>query len=161
MSEGITVTHGVAAALGAAIIAAGRVLFGAVLGAKDKQIAVLEAEVARLHGVVAKLGEKHDAKDRELRDAYVRMATAAQRGRREPDQPEDFEDMYPTAVRNMLDLVSSRRPEAARQDRQPDQPARAGDPLPELAGWDPTQSTPPGQYDPPVVPRGRLPSRPR
>lgn len=118
MADGITVTHGVAAAIGAVVVAAGRVLFGAVLGAKDKQIAVLEAEVARLHGVVAKLGEKHDAKDKELREAYVRMATAAQRGRKEPDQPEEFESHYPTGVRNMLDLVSGKRPRDAGIDRE-------------------------------------------
>lgn len=151
MSEGITVTHGVAAAIGAAVLAAGRVLFGAVLGAKDKQIAVLEAEVARLHVVVAKLGEKHDEKDLELRNAYVRMATVAQRNRKDPDKPEDFEEHYPTGVRNMLDLVSSRRPGTN----------SGADPHPELANWDPTQSTPPGSYDAPLPPRKRMPSRPR
>lgn len=134
----------------ASIIAA---LWATVRAAHGREIARLEAAVAHEQAErarertehaaqLAALGERLDAMAQARADDQRRMTRLVLAARPEPASAQQWEAEAPTGVRHLLACMPG-----------------GADPLPELAGWDPTQSTPPGAYDPPVAPRRRLPSR--
>lgn len=93
---------------------------------------------------LAALGARLDAMAQARADDQRRMTRLVLAARPEPASAQQWEAEAPTGVRHLLACMPG-----------------SSDPLPELAGWDPTQSTPPGAYEPPLPPRRRMPSRPR
>lgn len=123
-SGGVTLTPGNLAAIGLAVVAVARAVWGAVTSNYKERIAVLEAENKRLLGVVEKLGAD---KDRMHAEQLRMVGIALARG-------SEFDEL-PTGIRTLAELVD---PKSTRKSL----PAR--DPHPELEGWDPNLSTPPG-----------------
>jgi hypothetical protein len=122
---GITLSHGIALGIGGALVAVGRTVWGALTKSRSETIAVLQAENARLLATVDKLGKEKDA----LQEEKLRMVGAVLSWRAKGN--EDFGEL-PTGVRNLADLMD------------PEKDRKALDPHPELEGWDPALSTPPG-----------------
>jgi outer membrane murein-binding lipoprotein Lpp len=137
--QGITLSHGIAVGLGGAAVAVGRAVWSALTRSRNETIAVLQAENARLLATVDKLGQDKDALRDKLTEERVKSAAALTAARANPNVPnEEFEEHYPSAVKNMADLMEGKAP--------PKKP----DTHPELAGWDPAHSTPPGMRIPPT-----------
>lgn len=126
--NGLQLSHGIAAAIGLALAGVGRALWSALTTSQKERIAVLEAENARKDAVIEKLGAKIDA----LQDEKFRMAGAINAARARGE--DDFGEL-PTGVRNLVDLMD---PRSARKSL---------DTHPELEGWEPNKTTPPGLRD--------------
>ena len=149
MSEGpVVVSHGIAAAIGAAVIAVARWAGGkiektqaALIAEKDRRIAVLEADNARLSATIDKLGHEKDGLRTQLETERVKAAAVTYRIRHDSNVSDDFAEEMPTAVRRMADLMDPKS-------------TPKPDPHPELEGWDPALSTPPGTR-PKKLPRPR------
>lgn len=144
---GLTLSHGLAAAIGAALVAIGRALWGALQKSRDGEILVLREQLAVERAERTRLSDELQSERAEHDLTKDRMLGLALRVRTDPAIPNEFENEFPTAVRNRAELVA---PKSMRPD---------ADPHPELAGWDPNVPTPPGGRASP--PRPRVPSRPK
>jgi uncharacterized coiled-coil protein SlyX len=121
-------------------------LTDAIAAEKDKRIAVLEAEKARLENTVKELGDKLDVKNEQM----LRIAGAVSRARRDPTIPNEFEDEYPSAVKYLADIVDPKSRTTEERQKDPELDAL-------LNRFN--ESTPPKLEVP--RPRGKMPSRPR
>ena len=139
-----------------AIVGVVGTLWAALQSGRKAEIARLEAAVnleraertrerQEARESLERLGARYDAERAEHARTQRRAARAFLMARRTPGEAESWEAESPTGVHDLLAIASDRMP-----------PRR--DPHPELAHWDPTQSTPPGGFEPP---RPRIPSRPR
>lgn len=88
-----------ATGLGAALTKGIGALWKVITGREAN--AVLLAENTRLREALDKVGKEKD----ELVKIQLRMAASVLRGRSDPKIPNEFEEDYPSAVRNLADLM--------------------------------------------------------
>lgn len=155
--QSIVVSHGIAVAIGLALAKVAHVLWTfflknytgqidalkAHIAAQDQRIAVLESQLTSKADTIAKIGNDKDALNERLTRVRIKSAYALAVARANPNvRNEEFEEYYPSEVRDAADLMAS-----------------SADPH-GLQHWDPSKSTPPGSFSPPR-PRPKLPSRPK
>lgn len=148
--QGIQLSHGLAAGLGAAIVAIGRVLWGAVQKSRDGEIAALREQLAveraareRAESSLAKVGSEKDALRDQLESERIKAAGVAYRIRQDPNVDDSFAEEMPTAVRERAALLAPMSDPHSRWGADPN-PAKP---------WDVTASTPPGAR--PALPKPR------
>jgi hypothetical protein len=115
----IVIPYGVAAGIGTALYALGQWLakrFDRGDAAKDQTIALLTAENGRLRNERDTLGVRLDKANRDL----LQAAGVTARIREDPNVDDAFAEDMPTGVRDMADLVASKKNSAP----PPAQPAR-------------------------------------
>lgn len=125
--DGLHLSHGIAAAVGAAIVAVGRVLWGALTAsrraesaAKDVTIATYAAELAherterareREEGAAAvkALGERLDALRGQLEHERTQALAVAVRIRQDSTVDDAIAEDMPTVVKNRADIVAPKK----------------------------------------------------
>lgn len=154
--QGIQLSHGIAAAIGAAFLGLLRVGWNAIqkgnqdvveglkaqIVDRDKRIAVLEADVARKEETIEKLGAKKDAVQAQLETFLNRAAGVVYRVHQDSRVDDSTVEDMPTAVHERAKLFAGGDPHAGwGADPHPSKP------------WDVNASTPPGGHPKPPRPR--------